>query len=262
MTTLITGASGGIGAQLALLCAQRDDELLITGRNADKLAAVKANLERDYHGKVTALTLDLAQPDAAARLEQYTVERHITIDTLINDAGFGDWTTFLDMDDDHMRAMMQVNMITLAELCHRFGRRMRTRGHGRILNIASVAAALPGPYMAMYYATKAFVRSLSVALAYELRGTGVTCTVVCPGPVSTGFERAANMHGRNFFTMVKPSTPQAVARFAYAKMQAGSALAYSGAFAKLTALGVRGVPTRLAARCAAYMNGGDPHTSR
>ena len=128
--------------------------MLITGRNADKLAAVKANLERDYHGKVTAITLDLAQPDAAARLEQYTVERHITIDTLINDAGFGDWTTFLDMDDDHMRAMMQVNMVTLAELCHRFGRRMRTRGHGRILNIASVAAALPGPYMAMYYARR------------------------------------------------------------------------------------------------------------
>ncbi len=116
--------------------------------------------------------------------------------------------------------------------------------------------------MAMYYATKAFVRSLCVALAYELRGTGITCTVVCPGPVSTGVERAANMPGRTFFTMVKPSTPQAVSRFAYAKMQAGSALAYSGAFAKLTALGVRGVPTRLAARCAAYMNGGDPHTSR
>ncbi len=103
---------------------------------------------------------------------------------------------------------------------------------------------------------------LSVALAYELRGTGVTCTVVCPGPVSTGFERAANMHGRKFFTMDKPSTPQAVARLAYAMMQAGSAIGYSGAFAKLTALGVRGVPTRLAARCAAYMNGGDPHTSR
>ena len=262
MTTLLTGASGGIGAQLALLCAQHDDELLITGRDADRLAAVKANLEREYHGKVTAITLDLAQPDAAERLEQYTVERHMTIDTLINAAGFGDWTTFLGMDDDRMRAMMQVNMVTLTELCHRFGRRMRTRGHGRILNIASVAAALPGPYMAMYYATKAFVRSLSVALAYELRGTGVTCTVVCPGPVSTGFERAANMHGRNFFTMVKPSTPQAVARFAYAKMQAGSALAYAGAFAKMTAFGVRGVPTRLAARCAAYMNGGEPRTSR
>ena len=188
MTTLITGASGGIGAQLALLCAQHDDELLITGRDADRLAAVKANLEREYHGKVTAITLDLAQPDAAERLEQYTVERHMTIDTLINAAGFGDWTTFLGMDDDRMRAMMQVNMVTLTELCHRFGRRMRTRGHGRILNIASVAAALP--------------------------------------------------------------------------VQAGSALAYAGAFAKMTAFGVRGVPTRLAARCAAYMNGGEPRTSR
>lgn len=260
MTTLITGATGGIGRELALLCAQHDDDLVITGRDADKLAVLKTTLEHDLDAHVVAVTIDLAHPGAAQRLHRFARERGIVVDTLINDAGFGDWSAFLDMDEERMRAMMQVNMVALAELMRLFGADMRARGHGRILNIASVAATTPGPYMAMYYATKAFVRSLGEAVSYELRSTGVTVTTVCPGPVTTGFEAAAHMKGKNFYTLplFKPSAPERTAAFAYAKMQAGSTLAYQGALAKMTSFGVRLVPRVLAAALAAKLNGGDP----
>lgn len=263
MTTLITGATGGIGGELAMLCAQHDADIIITGRDADRLATLKATLEHDLNANVIAVTLDLSQPNAAQRLHRFARERHITIDTLINDAGFGDWSAFLYMDEQRLRSMMQVNMVALTELTYRFGRDMRDRGHGRILNIASVAATVPGPYMAMYYATKAFVRSLGEAVSYELRGTGVSVTTVCPGPVTTGFEQAAHMHGSNFFTLpiCKPSTPERAAAFAYAKMAAGSALAYQGALAKMVAFGARLVPRALAARIAARANGGDPRAA-
>ncbi|PAU69171.1 short-chain dehydrogenase [Bifidobacterium italicum] len=260
MTTLITGATGGIGRELALRCARHDADLIITGRDAGRLAVLKATLEHDLGARVVAVTIDLAHPDAAQRLHRFAHGRGIVVDTLVNDAGFGDWGAFLDMDEERMRAMMQVNMVTLAELMRLFGADMQARGHGRILNIASVAAVAPGPYMAMYYATKAFVRSLGEAVAYELRGSGVMVTTVCPGPVSTGFEHAAHMHGKNFYTLplFKPSTPEATAAFAYARMQAGSALAYQGALAKMASFGVRLAPRALAARVAAKLNGGDP----
>ena len=102
--------------------------------------------------------------------------------------------------------MMQLNMAALAELTYRYGRDMREQGHGRILNISSVASMMAGPYMAIYFASKAFVRSLSEAVSYELRDTGVSVTCVCPGPTSTGFAKAANMRGMNFFTLTKPAT--------------------------------------------------------
>ena len=154
--------------------------------------------------------------------------------------------------------MMQVNMVTLAKLMRLFGEDMVGRHGGRILNIASVAATIPGPYMAAYYASKAFVRSLSVAVAREVRGTGVTVTCICPGSISTGFEKAAAMQGHNFFTMVRPSTPKAIAQFAYRKMQLGRALGYAGAFAKGVAFATRLAPEYLNALCAGFMNGGDP----
>ncbi|MEE1296719.1 MAG: SDR family oxidoreductase [Bifidobacterium sp.] len=258
MTTLITGATGGLGKQLALLCAAHDEDLLITARNADELAELKADLEKEFHVRVTAVSVDLGDPNAADDLFRFTQEKHLQIDTLINNAGFGDYSAFLDMPAGKVTSMINVNMTAVALLCHRFGRAMRERAHGRILNIASVASVMAGPYMAMYYATKAFVSSLGQALAVELRGSGVTVTTVCPGPISTGFEQHAQMRGKNFFTMAKPATPQAAARFAYAKMQAGTALSYQGAFAKVVAQGVRFIPRMLAARLAANANGGDP----
>lgn len=262
MTTLITGATGGIGSELAYRCAQNDEDLVLVGRNEHKLAALQQSIQQTLHVQVRTVSLDLSLPNAAEQLEQYADQNNLIIDTLINDAGFGEWTTLLDMDERTLRSMMQVNMVTLTELCVRFGKQMKARNHGRILNIASIAAALPGPYMALYYATKAFVRNLTVALAYELRGTGVSATAVCPGPVATGFEQAAHMHGKNFFTMTHPASAEAVANFAFRKMEAGTALAYQGGFAKAMALLLRALPTCVAVRIAAIANGGNPHQVR
>lgn len=149
-------------------------------------------------------------------------------------------------------------MAALAELTYRYGRDMREQGHGRMLNISSVASMMAGPYMAMYFASKAFVRSLSEAVSYELRDTGVSVTCVCPGPTSTGFAKAANMRGMNFFTLTKPATAYQLATYAYRKMKQGRTLAYHGYLTKAGAAAERLLPRALTRRVAAIMNGGNP----
>ena len=216
---LITGASGGIGRELATLFAADGHDLVITARSQERLNTVKTKLEQRFG-----------------------------------------WTDFLDADWNRQNEMMQLNMHALAELTYRYGRDMRANGHGRILNISSVASMMAGPYMAMYFASKAFVRSLSEAVAHELRGTGVTVTCVCPGPTTTGFQKAANMSGRNFFTMTKPATARQLATYAYRRMMRGSTLAYHGPLTKAGALAERVLPRALTRRIAAFMNGGKPHT--
>ncbi|NEG69347.1 SDR family NAD(P)-dependent oxidoreductase [Bifidobacterium choloepi] len=256
--TLITGASSGIGRALALTCAQEGQDLVITARDEARLRQLKTEVETKMKVKVQVVVADLSKPDGPKTLHDFTAGNNLDVDILINNAGFSDWTRYMEANWAKTDAMMQVNMHAVAELSYLYGRDMVAAGRGRILNISSLASTMPGPYMAMYFATKAFVRSLGTALSYELRGTGVTVTTVCPGPVTTGFAKAANMHGKNFYTMVKPATAQQVAQFAFNKMMTGRSLAYQGWFAKLGAFGARLAPTCLAAHIAAVMNGGDP----
>ena len=255
---VVTGASNGIGRELALLLARDGHDLLIAARGAGRLAHVKTILERDYGVRVDIFPADLSEPGEAARLHQYAVEHGLHVDVLVNNAGFSDWTDLLDADWDRQRSMMRLNMEALAELSHLFGRDMRRQGHGRILNIASVASMMAGPHMAMYFASKAFVRSLSEALSYELRGTGVSVTCVCPGPTSTGFAKAARMSGRNFFTMTRPAGARELAEYAYRSMMRGRTLAYHGMFCKAGALAERVLPRAWTRRIAAFMNGDRP----
>ena len=191
---LITGASSGIGREMAALFAADRHDLIITARSQGKLDDVKRTLEHRYGVHVETVALDLSESDAPQQLHDYTVSQGFEVDHLVNNAGFADWTGFLDADWHRQHEMMQLNMAALAELTYRYGRDMREQGHGRILNISSVASMMAGPYMAIYFASKAFVRSLSEAVSYELRDTGVSVTCVCPGPTSTGFAKAANMH--------------------------------------------------------------------
>lgn len=257
---LITGATGGIGRELAALFAHDGHDLVLTARDAKRLARLKAHLEDAFGVEVTTVALDLAEPDAARRLHWYAQSHGLEVDFLVNNAGFGDWSGYLDADWHKVAAMMQVNMVSLAELAYRFGRDMRDRGHGRILNVASVAATMAGPWMATYFATKAFVRSLTEAVAHELRGSGVSVTCVCPGPTTTGFEKAAAMGGakRNFFTMTRPATASALARYAYRRMMRGTTLAYHGPTAKAGVFAEHVLPRCLTRRLAAFMNGGRP----
>lgn len=255
---LITGASSGIGRELAALFAADGHDLVITARGIQRLDAVKDTLEGRYHVHVVPFAIDLSEPDAPQRLHDFTESHGIAIECLVNNAGFADWNGYLDADWERQREMMRLNMEALAELTYRYGRDMRHAGHGRILNISSVASMMAGPYMATYFATKAFVRSLSEAVAYELRGTGVTVTCVCPGPTTTGFDKAAGMSGRNFFTMTRPATAHRLAVFAYRRMMRGSALAYHGPLTKAGAFAERALPRALTRAAAAFMNGGDP----
>ena len=166
---LITGASSGIGREMAALFAADRHDLIITARSQGKLDDVKRTLEHRYGVHVETVALDLSESDAPQQLHDYTVSQGFEVDHLVNNAGFADWTGFLDADWHRQHEMMQLNMAALAELTYHYGRDMREQGHGRILNISSVASMMAGPYMAIYFASKAFVRSLSEAVSYEYR---------------------------------------------------------------------------------------------
>jgi len=184
---LITGASGGIGEQLAYRFAEGGYDLALVARSADKLATVAQNAEL-RGAQCTILVQDLTAPGAAAALEASGLE----VDVLVNNAGYGLTGGFLETDRDDQLAMIDLDVRVLTELCHRFGAGMKARGRGGILNVASTAAFQPGPWMGVYYAAKAYVLSFSEALNRELRGTGVHCTTLCPGPVLSGFQERAN----------------------------------------------------------------------
>lgn len=190
-TALITGASGGIGAALAHAFARGGYDVILVARTAEKLAAVAASIGT-RGAAATVIEADLQAQDAGAALEERVASEGLVVDVLVNNAGFGVVGPVLDGSLEAPLGIIDLNCRALTELSWRFGRGMKTRRRGGILNVASTAAFLPGPQMAAYYASKAYVLSFSEAMNYELRGSGVHVTALCPGPVQTGFqERAA-----------------------------------------------------------------------
>ncbi len=170
-----------------------------------------------------------------------------------HNAGFGDAGSFADSDWRKQYEMVQVNITALMQLTRCFLPGMIERGHGRILNLSSVAAFCAGPDMSVYYASKAFVRSFSEAIAEEVRGTGVTVTALCPGPTATGFEKAAAMNqGSTMFK--KAASAEDVAKAGVRAMEKGKVLCYQGAFTKAMSFGVRLIPRSIARRFARKMN--------
>jgi short-subunit dehydrogenase len=184
---LVTGASAGIGKELARILA-RDHELILTARREPELRALAAELAPVACHVFPA---DLADPGAPRTLFEAIRERGLVVDVLVNNAGFGDLGPFADADLAKMLRMIQVNITALTELTGLFLAGMRERGRGRILNVGSVAGFQPGPFMAVYYATKAYVNSFSEALAAELAGTGVTVTCLAPGRTESEFNAVA-----------------------------------------------------------------------
>ena len=223
---LITGASSGIGAELARLCAGDGYAVILVARRADRLAELAENLVRECGVAARVIAADLADAGAVVALHDQT--RGDNVEILINNAGFGLRGAYTETDWEAESRLIQVNMIAVAHLTKLFAKDMLRRGSGRILNVGSTAAFVPGPFMAMYYASKAFVVSLSLAIANELRGTGVSVTVLCPGPTLTEFGAAAGMGDSKLFegpTM----TAAAVARDGYAAMMAGKPEVIAGA---------------------------------
>lgn len=222
-TALITGASAGIGEELARLHASKGGDLVLVARRETRLQELARELEVEHGVRADVIAADLMKRDAARKLHSKVAELGHDIEVLINNAGFGAHGSFHEADLATQLGMMQLNMIALTELTHFVLQDMVARGSGRVLNVGSVAGFLPGPLQAVYFASKAYVNSFSQAIATELAGTGVTVTVLCPGPVETEFQSVSGMDGIRGFDFA--ASAESVARRGYRAMEKGELLA-------------------------------------
>lgn len=231
-TALVTGASSGLGLELARLFAHDGHDLVVVARRRDHLEALATRLAAEHGVAARIIAEDLADPVAPRRIFEELQERRIDIEFLVNSAGFGANGPFATLDLGRQLAMVQVNTTALMHLTHLVLPGMMARRSGRILNLGSTAGFQPGPGMAVYYATKAFVNSFTEALAYELRGTGVTATVSCPGATATEFGKVSgNEESRLFHLGATAAT--SVAAHAYRAMMSGKTMSLPGWRAKL-----------------------------
>jgi hypothetical protein len=251
---LITGASAGLGEQFAQLFARDGHDVILVARTASKLEALASKLEQEHQIKAHVLAADLARPEEPQRIFDEVRSRQLEVEFLVNNAGFGSSGLFLEQDLAKEVEMVEVNCTALLKLSWLFARPMRERKSGRILNVASTAGFQPGPYMATYFATKAFVISLSEAMAHELKGSGVTVTCHCPGATHTEFaSRAGNEKSRLFQRPGVAKAPD-VAADAYTSMMKGRVLAIHGALNWLTAVSGRFAPRAMVRSITASLN--------
>jgi uncharacterized protein len=244
-TALITGASSGIGLDLAHLFARGGDDVVLVARSEDKLRQLARDLEKNHKVTAHAIAADLSKPEAPRQVFEETAARQLQIDVLVNNAGFGQGGPFVENDLRTELDMIQVNISALTHLTKLFLAGMVARRKGRILNLASTAAFQPGPLMAVYYATKAYVLSFSEAIAEELRDSGVTVTALCPGPTATGFAETADMTESRLFRLTKPMSSMDVARIGYDATMHGKRVAITGLRNKISAQSVRVAPRAL-----------------
>jgi short-subunit dehydrogenase len=254
-TALITGASSGIGLDLARLFANDKHDLVLVARNESALGQVARECRARHGVKVVVLPQDLSHPSAPDEIFAALGQQGVAIDFLVNNAGFGAQGAFAKVDLKTHLDILQVNVVALTHLTRLFLPGMVGRGRGRILNVASTAAFAPGPYMSVYYASKAYVLSQSVALARELRHTGVTVTALCPGPTKTAFQERANMGGAKLFR-AGMMTSEAVALAGYRGFMRGKSFVIPGAANKASAWAGRVVPWGLVSRVTASLNRG------
>lgn len=238
--TLVTGASAGIGLELARLFAADGDGLILVARRKKRLEALAKELRAAHGVPVEVVELDLAAHDAAGELLAWTRKKKIAVHTLVNNAGFGLRGRFDQLDAARQDEMVRLNVGAVTSLARAFLPGMIERRDGGILNVASMAAFQPGPYMAVYYATKAYVLSFSEALHEEAKDFGVKVSALCPGPVATEFVEIAGLEGRPRFDTAPPA--DWIAREGHAAYRANKALHIPGVFNKLGILLERIVP--------------------
>jgi short-subunit dehydrogenase len=241
-TALITGASHGIGLELATIHASKGDDLVLVARNKSKLEEVKTILENKYKVKVYTIGKDLSGMNAAEEVYNETIKQGIQIDYLINNAGFGDFGMFTDTDWNKEQQMINLNITTLTQFTKLYVKDMVKRRSGKIMNVASTAAFQSGPTMAVYFATKAYVLSFSEAVNNEVSDKGVTITTLCPGPTESGFQAAAAMEESGLVKGKKMPTSKEVAEYGYAAMMKGKTIAIHGLMNRILANSVRFMP--------------------
>src|SRR5437763_1286830 len=244
-TALITGASAGIGRELAKLLAQDDYYLLLVARDGSRLSQSADELQRQFGITAKSFPLDLAAESAPQFLFDQLQREGVIIDVLVNNAGYGKLGAFAEIPLEESLGQIQLNITALTHLTKLFLGPMLERRSGKILNVASTAGFQPGPLMAVYYATKAYVISFSEALANELQGTGVTVTCLCPGATDTEFQKRAGTEETRLFRTMRPMDASAVARDGYQAMMKGKPLVISGFRNWLLAESLRVSPRKL-----------------
>lgn len=247
---LVTGASAGIGREIARVLAA-DHDLILTARREDRLRALAAELSPPAACHV--LPADLADPEGPRRLFDAVAAAGLTVDVLVNNAGFGDLGPFAHADLDKLVRMVRTNVVALTELTGLFLPGMLARGRGGILNVGSVAGFQPGPLMAVYYATKAYVNSFSEALWAELRGTGVTVTCLAPGPTHSEFAAVSGMDATRVFTVGSVADARSVAEAGVRGLRAGRRMVIPGWRNRLLIFAERFVPRGLVLAAVRWM---------
>ncbi|HMB10725.1 SDR family oxidoreductase [Saliniramus sp.] len=251
--TVVTGASGGIGAEMARVFSGIGHNLVLVARRRDRLEALAEELRKRDGGLVEVIEADLADPEAPQALFDAIAAKEITVHTLVNNAGFGLGGDFVDRPIAEHVNLIDVNIGGLTRLCHLFLPGMLERRQGGIINVASLASFLAGPHMASYYASKAYVLSLSEALYEEARPHGVMVTALCPGATESGFGERAGILDTKLFAGRKMSA-EAVARIGVEGYRAGHAIVVPGAMNRITAQFSRLMPRFISRRVAASVN--------
>jgi uncharacterized protein len=238
-TALITGASSGLGFDFVKLFAKDGYNLVLVARNEKKLMEIKADFQNI---DVTVIAKDLSVPGASKEIYDELQKQGIAIDVLVNNAGFGLSGKFEEIDLKRQTEMINLNITALTELTHYFLPQMKQRNAGKILNVASTAAFIPGPLMAVYFATKAYVLSFSEALCEELVGSNVSVTTLCPGATKTNFGAVANVEDSKMFSSADNS--EEVAKQGYHALLKGQKLIITGGFNKMAAFAPRFLPRK------------------
>jgi len=248
-TALVTGASGGIGLELARLFAGGGYDLVLVARSAGKLEEIAGELRQRHGVAARVLALDLARPGSPEEVFRELAGAGVLVDVLVNNAGFATWGAFAEIDLGRELEELQLNVVTLTHLTKKFLPGMIARRRGGVLNVASTAAFQPGPLMAVYYATKAYVLSFSQAIAEELEGTGVAVTALCPGPTETGFQQRAGLEQSRLFSgLLQVTAAPSVARAGYEGFRAGKRIVIPGLLNKIGVQAVRVSPRALATK--------------
>lgn len=239
---LITGASQGIGLEIARVFAKNGYDLVLVARDKQKLSEVAKEFSRNYKIQVVTVSKDLSEQKSYFELYNLMKKQGLQIEILVNNAGFGNFGNFSETDLTKEESMIDVNIKALTSLTKIFLQDMLKRKSGKILNVASTAAFQPGPLMAVYFATKAYVLSLSEALSEELKGTGVTVSALCPGPTNSKFQERAGMQNANLFTKRKVMSSEEVAEIAFQGLMKNKRVIIPGSRNKILAFFGRILP--------------------
>lgn len=252
---LITGASSGIGLELAHVMAKEKHNLVLVARSIDKLNELADELIQTHGIKIKTYKADLSNSKEIENLYQQTQNEGIEVSYLINNAGFGEYGIFIENDWEKLNSMMQLNIVSLVHLTNLYSKNMVSSKFGKIMNVASTAAFQPLPYLAVYAATKSFVLNFSEAIASELKKHGITVTALCPGLTETGFVETASMENTKFLDKAKSgmATAEEVAKYGYEAMMKGKTVAVHGMVNSIMAQSSRFLPRDLVTTIAKKM---------